>query len=143
MTFDAKINRYDRWLIWLLRVAGAFILLSIPAIFLPDRWMAHIHEYLGLGQLPQVAIVSYMARSLSAMYALLGVFTIAFSWDVRRYAPIISIWAYLHIVMGVLIFQIDVWSGMPWYWTYMEGPPVGAAGPLVLWLQYASARCDR
>ncbi len=133
-------NRYDRLLVIVLRLTGAIILLSIPAIFLPDAWMAKIHSFLGLGVLPQSAIVGYMARSLSALYAILGVFTVAFSWDIRRYAPLITVWAVLHLFMGPLLFFIDVWSGMPAYWTWMEGPPVGAAGPVVLWLQYASSR---
>jgi hypothetical protein len=134
------MNRYDKLIALILNITGGFILLSIPAIFLPDEWMARIHQYLGLGTMPRGPIVSYLARSLSAMYAILGVFTVCFAWDVRRYAPPIAVWSVVHIVMGGTIFVIDIWSGMPAYWTALEGPPVAAIGPLILWLQSASDR---
>ncbi len=52
----------------ILRVIGITGLFAIPAIFLPYSWMNAIHDFMGLGELPNAPIVSYLARSLSAFF---------------------------------------------------------------------------
>ena len=113
-------------------VSGLF---AIPAIFFPYSWMNAIHEYLGLGTLPDAPIVSYLARSLSGFYAVLGAMILFVSFDIRRYRSFLKLWAMLLIAMGVTLLGIDVTAGMPVSWTISEGPLLVAVGGTVMWLQ--------
>jgi hypothetical protein len=122
----------ERILTWLLRVSGAVMLTAVVAVFMPQAWMNEIHRLLGLGELPDVPIVGYLARSASALYALHGALLIVVSMDVRRYLGIVRFLGGANLVMGVLFFGIDRAVGMPWSWTALEGPPVFGFGVLLL-----------
>jgi len=110
-------------------------LLAIPAIFFPHSWMNAIHERLGLATLPDIPIVSYLARSLSLFYAVLGTITLFIASDIRQYRSFVTLLGVLYIVIGVMQLGIDVDSGMPATWTIGEGPCAIVIGAMVLWLQ--------
>ena len=129
-----KLSRNERTIVVLMRIFGCGGVLAIPAIFLPHSWMNAIHEFAGLGQLPETPIVSYLARSLSAFYAALGSITLYVSLDIRHYRGLIRFWAGTLTVFGCCILGIDFVSGMPLHWTLSEGPPTIAAGLVLLWL---------
>ncbi len=122
----------------ILRIIGVGALFALPAVFLPYGWMNAIHGALGLGTLPEAPIVDYLAHSLSAFYFLFGVVTLYISRDVRRYRDLVTLWAILAGISGVLITGIDLAAGMPASWTITEGPPAVATAFLVLWLQRIS-----
>lgn len=137
------MNRFDKLIALVLYLTGAFVLCAIPAIFLPSEWMASIHQRLGLGAMPEGPIVDYLARSLSALYGCLGVFTVCFATDVRKFAMPVAAWCILHIAVGSILVVVDSMNNMPMYWILAEGPPVVATGILVLWLQSASRHYDK
>ena len=93
------------------------------------------NAYMGLGELPDAPVVSYLARSLSAFYAIVAAITLLISSDIRRYQSFVKLWAILVIITGVVLLGIDVTAGMPTSWTLCEGPPTIMVGLLVLWLQ--------
>lgn len=128
------MNRYEWFLVAILRVAAAIVLLSIPTIFLPEAWMEATHKWLGLGEMPKSPIVWYLSRSLSAMYAILGCFTWLIASDVRRYVAFVRLWGWIHIVFGAVMIPVDFWAKLPLSWTLTEGPPLILGGVLVLWL---------
>lgn len=101
---------------------------------MPDKWISGIHQWLGLGEFPDQPIAFYLARSLSAMYALHGAIFLCMSFDVRRYVPVIRILAVSMLVMGVGMIAIDVTSGLPAWWIFVEGPFVIVYGVLLIWL---------
>lgn len=119
----------------ILRIVGVSGLFAIPAIFLPYSWMNAIHEYVGLGELPDTPIVSYLARSLSAFYAFVSAITLLISSDIRRYRSFVNLWAVLATLTGVALLGIDITAGMPTSWTFGEGPPTIVVGLVMLWLQ--------
>ena len=45
------------------------MLTALFAVFLPVRWMAETHEWLGLGEFPESPLVDYLTRSASLLYA--------------------------------------------------------------------------
>ena len=128
------MNRSELIIMITLRIVGIAGLFAIPAVFLPFEWMDAIHGYLGLGDLPDAPIVRYLARSLSAFYAIVAAITLRISTDLRRYRPIVHLWGVIILVIGVVLLGIDVEAKMPLSWMLFEGPPTIAIGLLVLWL---------
>jgi hypothetical protein len=128
------MNRHEKILIFLLRLAGGFMLLAWLAILLPERWMAEGHRLLQLGEFPASTLVDYLTRSISALYGMHGGLFVVLSTDVRRYAPVIRFVAVMNLVFGAVVTAIDVHAGMPWFWTWGEGPPIVAMAVAMLWL---------
>lgn len=129
------MNRAERLLKLVLRLTGALCLLALVAVAMPRRWMAVTHDWLGLGRFPEGPIVEYLARSLSAFYAMLGGLLWLVASDVRRYAGAITYAAVAGIVFAVMILVVDVSIGMPLHWTLQEGPYVLLVSVAVLLLQ--------
>ncbi len=114
--------RAEKILVILLRVSAGVMLLALAPVCFPHSWMAAINRAVGLGELPDTAIVGYLTRSLSAMYALHGALVLYVSLDVRRYRPFIICLALLGMVFGALMLSLDVVLVMPRAWTMCEGP---------------------
>ena len=64
--------RAEKILAILLRITAGVLLLALAPVFFPQAWMAAINRAVGLGELPDTAIVGYLTRSLSAAYAFHG-----------------------------------------------------------------------
>ena len=118
---------------WILRVVGILAMLAIVAAFMPLSWMASVHEYIGLGKMPDGPIVEYLARSLSALYALLGCWIFYLSGRVSAQLGFVRLFGVLFVVFGVLLWWIGLKSGLPIAWVLLEGPPSILLG---LWIVY-------
>lgn len=101
---------------------------------MPTAWMADTHQWLRLGDFPDAPITQYLARSISALYAVLGGLVILASTDVVRYAPVIRFLTYVTLAFAVLITGIDSMAGLPTYWTLFEGPSIFLLGIIMLLL---------
>jgi len=110
----------------LLRVSGAVLMLALPAALLPTEWMRQINAVLLPDPLPQTPLVEYLTRSLSLLYACLGLITWYLATDVRRYAPVIAVKSLAGMAFAIGVFAVDVSIGLPWYWTAAEGPSIFA-----------------
>lgn len=123
----------DTLLKWLLRVVGGMELFAIPFILFPVLWMDAVHDrVLGLGPLPQAPVVEYMARSLSALYAVHGAVVFRLSFDIRHFRPLVGFLGWVHVVLGLVVLGIDLAAGVPWWWAAGEGPGIAVGGVLVL-----------
>jgi hypothetical protein len=127
----------ETWLIRLLRIAGAVILLAWFGMVMPSSWMQDIHGWLGLGELASDAITEYLTRSLSALYGIHGGLLVVLSMDVRGLRPVVFYVALMNVVGGACLLGIDLYAGMPWWWTWAEGPPIMGFGVVLLWLLQA------
>jgi hypothetical protein len=128
------MTRRAKVLVVLLRVGGASGLLALVAVFMPLSWMAATHRWLGLGEMPTAPVVEYLARSLSAFYALLGFLLLVMSSDLERYRPMVRFLAVAIVLMSVVFTGVDWAAGMPWWWTAFEGPPGIVLGAGMLYL---------
>ncbi len=137
------MNRSELAITIILRALGCAAVCAIPAIFFPYSWMNAIHGYLGLGQLPDTPIVSYLARSLSMFYAMFGAISLFASSDVKRHRGLVTLLAVLSILLGLTLFGIDYVSGMPTHWTALEGPFTIIVGVAILQLQGRRSRMTR
>lgn len=122
-------------LVWLLRLFAVATLCALPAVFMPRSWMDYCHRLIGLGPLPEDVIVDYLARSLSALYAIIGGVIMICSFDVRRRASIITYLAAICIAGGAGVTALDLLLNLPWWWTASEGPATVGTGVVILVLQ--------
>ncbi len=126
-----SINR-TRLLVTLLRVIGFAGLLALPCALMPGRWMETTHRILGLGDLPTGPIVGYLARSTSLFYSLVGGLMVLVSLDIDRYRPVIIFLGICTLILGSLLFGVDLIEGLPWWWTVGEGFGNAAIGAALL-----------
>jgi hypothetical protein len=110
------------------------LLAALVPVFFPFAWMQSIHRAIGLGELPALPIIEYMARSLSALYACHGALMLYLSFDVVRHAAVIRVLAILGILFGVGMAGIDLVSALPPSWALSEGPFILTLGIVTLFL---------
>ena len=118
----------------LLRIVGLVSFSAIIPTFMPFGWMEATHAWLGMGILPDAPIVHYLTRSESLLYAAHGAVVVYVSFDVRRYLPALRFVAAVLGICGGSLLVIDLWAGMPWYWTGSEGAFLVLAAIVLGWL---------
>ncbi len=106
----------------LFRLIGSSSLLALIFVVAPRSWMESIHLQSGMGQLPEGPVVGYLARSLSAFYALMGGLFWVISFDLGRAI----------VILGVILIGVDWWEGLPFFWKLWEGPFMIVMG-LLIW----------
>ncbi|MDG2011886.1 MAG: hypothetical protein P8J33_00175 [Pirellulaceae bacterium] len=129
-----KPENAARWLTILFRLNALGLTLAAFAAFLPNLWMQQTHAFLGLGEMPKTEVVEYLARSCSMLYFIHGLVLAYVSLDMRKYWDLVGFLALLHLVMGAFVFGIDLKSGMPVYWTVVEGPSIMVFACVLCWL---------
>jgi hypothetical protein len=121
-----------RVLCFLLRWVGGVSLLALVPVFMPYEWMDEIHRSLGMGTLPSMPVVGYLARSLSLFYALMGGLLIFYSLDLLRHNGALRYLGFSFVFFGLVVLGIDYAEGMPRFWKQLEGPYVTLFGVLIL-----------
>jgi hypothetical protein len=121
-----------RLLTWFLRASAILFLSAALAVVMPTAWMASVYEAMDLGTFPDVPLMQYMTRSLSAFYAILGVNYLYMSLDVPRYLPLLRFSVPVTMAFTAVIIALDLWIPMPISWTL--GEAVSLLGwTLALW----------
>ena len=134
------MTKSDLLLLILLRFLGVTALFALVAVFMPTSWMAETHRWLGLGEMPTAPVVEYLARTISAFYAMFGALCLLIATDLERYRPVAWFLGVAQVVMGVVFFGIDLRVGMPSWWTAFEGPPGIGIGVLMMVLAQSSRK---
>jgi hypothetical protein len=83
------MTKSNKALVLLLRFMGVPALFALVAVVMPVSWMAATHRWLGLGEMPTAPVVEYLARSLSAFYAVMGALCLVVAADLERYWPLV------------------------------------------------------
>jgi hypothetical protein len=129
------MTKADQVLVILLRyLFGIPGLFALVAVVMPVSWMVATHRWLGLGEMPTAPVVEYLARSVSAFYALLGALCLVMASDLERYRPLVRFFGVALALLGIVFTGVDVIAGMPWWWTALEGPGAVPVGALVFYL---------
>ena len=126
------MTRGDKALVILLRILGVSALFALVAVFMPLSWMAATHRWLGLGEMPAAPVAEYLARSLSALYALFGAYCLVVASDLERYRPVVRFLGVALALVGFILLGVDIGAGMPWWWSAFEGPLWVGVGALIL-----------
>jgi hypothetical protein len=121
----------DKALVLLLRFVGVTALFALVAVFMPLSWMASIHRWLGLGEMPTAPVVEYLARSVSIFYALFGALCLVMAADLERYRPLVRFLGLALALLSVVLLCVDLAAGMPWWWSASEGSEGVALGALM------------
>ena len=137
------MNRNERRLKIFLRILGIFSILALVPTLMPVAWMASIHEGLKLGPFPQGPAVEYMARSLSAFYAMFGGLLLVVSGDVRRHSRVIAYVGIVEVLFGLLILIVELRIGVPLHLVLSEGPVIILFGLIILFFLARTKRETR
>ena len=129
------MSRSERLLVALLYLCAAVSSLAAIPVVMPHRWMDIAHRWLGMGELPQMPVIVYLARSLSALYVFHGGMLWFMARDVRRYSTLITYLGVAFVVFGIVSLGIDLHSQLPRMWIAVEGPLLVAVGAAILLLQ--------
>jgi hypothetical protein len=85
-----------------------------------------------MGPLPSEPVVGYLARSLSAFYAMFGALLWRLSLDVRGNRAVLRFIGSATVVFGLTLLGIDLAEGMPAFWRLGEGPISVCLGVIML-----------
>lgn len=130
----------ERTLPWLIRANAAVLLAAVVPAFFPTELMAELHGRFGLGEMVRGRLTEYLTRSAAAGYALHGGVLLALAADVVRYRRLIE-WVYvLHLLFAAAVFGIDLYAGMPGWWTAAEAGTIAAVAVVVLAVNRAAKR---
>ena len=124
----------DPMLQFILRLFGTSSLLATIFVAAPEAWMRDIHAALGMGELPAAPVVGYLARSTSALYAVLGGLFWTLSFDTIRYRSVLMYLGAALATFGLSLYVIDWREGMPWLWCVWEGTAVTGFGITIVLL---------
>jgi len=129
-----------RLLVWLLRITGAVMLCALVFVFCPFGWMQAINDRIGLDRLTYTPLLSYLTRTLSAMYATMGALYLFISRDADRYRPLILFLAWLAVLTGIGVTVLDATLRLPLLWVATEGPFTIALGLVLIVLLARTSR---
>ncbi len=131
----ADITPAEKSLRWALRINGAITSLALLAVFMPLDWMKQTNDYLQIGPVPSGALFEYLARTVSAMYAIHGGLCFVLARDVRRFGPVITYVACVEMAFAGVVLWIDWAVHMPRAWVAVEAPTVVAVSGTILFLR--------
>jgi len=121
----------EKFLVIILRLSGLMLIAAFIAVFLPYEKMAEIHRQMGLGNMPRLPILDYLARSVSMFYGIHGVILLYISFNIMRYLQFLKLLCYLGFAFGIVLFIVDFNAPMPANWAYTEGPFILSLNMLV------------
>ena len=119
----------------LLRIFGGTCLLAVFAFAMPQSWMAAVHQWLGMGVLPDKPVVEYLARTTSALFAFYGGLLLVLALDVRRYARVIRYQAIVMMLFSGVGAIFGLRAGMPVWWMASDFASCWVSYGAMLWLQ--------
>jgi hypothetical protein len=100
------MTKSDKALVILLRFVGVSALFALVAVFIPSSRMAATHRWLGLGEMPTAPVVEYLARSVSAFYALMGALCLVLTTDLERYRPLVRFLGVAFALMSLVLLNV-------------------------------------
>ncbi len=92
------------------------------------------HAWLGLGEMPEGAVLMFMIRQASYVYGMHGVSLWVLASDVKRFRPLVLLNGISFLLAAPIFFIIDHTTGMPLYWTLSDSLGCGLIGAALLWL---------
>ena len=98
-----------------------------------------VHEWLGMGVLPDKPVVEYLARTTLALYGFLGGLYLVLARDVRRFARVITYSAVATLLISAVNTALCLAAGMPTWWMSSDAVACWLFGLGILFLQRRAA----
>ena len=105
--------------------------------------MVQMYEALELGHLPTDPVFFFLARLASLMYAVHAGVVLFVSFEVERYARLISFLGVLLVMQGTAVTLAGLHEEIPLWWTLGDGSAVIVCGALILVLQRGASTGER
>ena len=115
-----EMQKVENYLKVLLQAFGAVTAIALVPFVMPRSWMAAVHEWLGMGALPDKPVVEYLARTTSALYGFLGGLYLVLATDVRRFARVITYSAVATLLISAVNTALCLRAGMPTWWIWSD-----------------------
>ncbi len=118
---------------FLLKTAGTISLVTLGAVFAPDYVLGKLNWLLGMGKLPDSALLRYLGAGGSFVYIVTGILMWMMAGDVVRYRPMIVMSAWIMLTAAPIYWYINTHTGMPLWWMLMDSIACLAFGITLLW----------
>jgi hypothetical protein len=99
-----------------LRIIALSQVAAFVVAFMPDAWIASLHTWLGLGQMPNSVFLRYIVRGAAWSQGAFGVLFWAMASDVVRYRPLVITVAALYLIASPTFYFVDSAVGLPLAW---------------------------
>lgn len=120
-----------------LKVAAATSLITLGAVFAPDYALGKLQWLLGMGRLPDSALLRYLGAGGSFVYIVTGILMWVMAGDVVRYRPMIVLSAWIMLAAAPIYAYINLHTGMPLWWMAMDVVACLVLGTVLLWACHA------
>ena len=122
-----------------LRFIAVLQILTGAVVFMPVMWIAHWHSWLGLGPLPDDAVLHYVIRGGAYAQGAIGVLLWVMATDIVRYRPLVIATALIYLVGAPAFYFIDSLAGMPRFWCIFDSVSCLLLGAILLALCLSSS----
>ncbi len=125
-----------RWTALCLRIIAIVQMLTFAVVLMPEAWLAAWHAWLGMGVMPDNAVLRYVIRGAAFAQGGVGVLVWVIATDVVRYRPLVITTAALCLFAAPAYYFIDATAGMPRFWCLFDFAYcllAGGALALCLW----------
>jgi hypothetical protein len=127
----------------LLQIGGTIEAFAFVAAVMPRTWMEAAHVWLGMGTMPEGAVVDFMIRQSSFFYGMHGLLLWVLATDVERFQPVVRFVGWMFLAFGPAFFVIDSGTGTPLWWTVCDPLACGLYGAAILWVDRALSSSAR
>jgi hypothetical protein len=115
-----------------LRFLAVLQILTGAIVFMPVDWIGQWHSWLGLGPLPDDAVLRYVIRGAAYAQGAIGVLLWVMARDVVQYRPLVITTAWIYLLGAPVFYFIDSIAGMPRYWCIFDTVSCFLSGAILL-----------
>jgi hypothetical protein len=101
-------------------------------VFVPTRWLEAWHAWLGLGSMPDDALLQYALRGGAYVQGCLGVLMWVIVRDVVRHRPLVIAIGVIYLASGPAFLVLNAAVGMPKFWALFDGVSCTILGAALL-----------
>ena len=122
-----------------LRVIAVMQILILGLVIVPVDWIDAWHVWLGLGPMPDDAMLRFVIRGAAFAQAGIGVLMWIMATDVVRFRPLVIACGWIYLIGGPAFYWIEIVAGMPLSWCLFDSISCFIAGASLLALSLPQA----
>jgi hypothetical protein len=115
-----------------LRFLAISQIVAFAIVFVPEAWIASLHGWLGLGQMPDAVFLRYVLRGAAWCQGAFGVLFWVMASDVVRHRPLVITTAVIYLVAAPTFYFMNAIAGLPRWWCVWDFTVCFLAGGILL-----------